>query len=224
MTRKTRAQRREGGGYDFSFGARSKKLLAVAEKVGGKWLITDGFAFGLTDSYKKLSDLKGAWGEFAAASYGQSSPPPALGGPPSIRKGPPRLKPKALVYDGPTCPDCRRPITGWFDDLPPCRCNAANDVGYIPDPFDRSMFDSVGKGVVVSAYGALDMVYHWMLRNPDYIQTKYVMASPWREVQEVLWRTRKYAEYRPDQFAALAEPRESAGEAAGEPAGDPAAE
>ena len=121
MIRKTRAQRREGGGYDFSFGARSKKLLAVAEKVDGKWRITDGFASDLPESFVKLKDLKAAWGELAAASYGQSSPPPALGGPPSIRKGPPSLKPKPKDsgYDGPTCSDCGRPIMGWFDDLPP---------------------------------------------------------------------------------------------------------
>lgn len=214
MTRKTRAQRREGGGYDFSFGARSKKLLAVAEKIDGKWQITDGFASNLPESFTKLRDLKVAWGELAAASYGQSSPPPARGGPPSIRKGPPSIKPKpkAPVYDGPTCSDCNRPVTGWFDDLPPCRCNVANDVDYTPDPFDPNMYDSIGGGVEVSAYGALDMVYHWMLRSSTYIQREGVVDSPWKEVQAVLWRTRRYAEYRPDRFAALAEPGEPAGE------------
>ncbi|KKM72926.1 hypothetical protein LCGC14_1415650 [marine sediment metagenome] len=213
----TKAKRRDGGGYDFSFGSKGKKLLAVAEKVAGKWQITDGFASNLPNLFVKLRDLKVSWGELAATSYGQASPPSTTrGGPPSIRKGPPSLKPKppAPVDHGPTCPECERPVTGWFDDLPPCRCNSANDVGYTPDPFDRKMYSTERGGPRVSEYGALDMVYHWMMRNAEYVQTEGVMDSPWKEVQETLWRNLGYAEYRPSRFDALAEPGESIAEPA----------
>ncbi len=208
MTRKTTAKRREDGGYTLSFGAGSKKLVAVAELITARWRITDGFGTNAVKPAMKLKDLKAAWHALAEVSYGESPPAPTLGGPPSIRKGPPSLRspePEAPVYGGPTCPECERPVTGWFDDMPPCRCNLANEVDYTPDPFDLNMYDRAGGDRNLSMSGVLDMVYYWMMRNPEYVQTEGVMDSPWKEVQEVLWRTHRYAEYRPERFTALAE-------------------
>lgn len=202
---KMRSHKREGGGYDLSFGKGSKKLTAVLQEHDGKWYVTEGFGSGVISAGKK-GETQEAWGKMAEASYG-SAPTGVEGGdecpgqlliskpPPQLR---PRMGPPKLVkpFDGPTCPECKRPITGWHNGLPPCRCNAPNGEDYIADPFDPKMSTDAG----LTPVGALDQVFHWMLRNPTYVITDGKLDPVWEGVRESLFRETKYPEYRPGRI------------------------
>lgn len=215
MAFQMRAGRREDGGYDLSYGKGQKKLTAVCQMNPNKqWTIVDGFGSANVTPSKKLSEVKQAWGTRAEASYGGAIPtppeappaagPPRLPGPPRI--GPPRVGPPVLMraapkveapYDGPTCQACGQPITGWHAGLPPCRCGKPNTDDYEPDPFDPKMYgmQSGSKGRDLTPIGALDIVFHWMLRNPGYVMTEGKLDPVWAEVQEVLSRETEYPEY-----------------------------
>lgn len=102
-----------------------------------------------------------------------------------------------------TCPSCGRPFAGWSKDengnsQPPCRCTMPNDDDYSPDPLDPRMheMDYDNRLLHITPMGALDQVYHWMLRNPDYVKTDGKLDKVWANVQETLFRNTGYAEYR----------------------------
>lgn len=214
---KLRSHRREDGGYDLSYGKGSKKLTAVCQQSDGYWHLTEGFGAGISTPAVKYGAVKEEWERRAVASYGgsgaveeQTTCPPAQpsGGPPRLSPppaGPPKLGPPKLVqqqYDGPTCPACQRPITGFHNGLPPCRCNFPNTDQYEADIFDPRMYQQGpgGKGHVLTPTGALDQVFHWMLRSKDYVTTDGKLDPVWADVQEVLSRTVKYPEYRIERF------------------------
>lgn len=147
-------------------------------------------------------------------------------GPPSLRPAAvsyvvdpfpmPDLAPEGVA----TCPACHMPFHGWtkapYADykiarnramehngeryVPPCRCNEPNDAEYIPDLFDWRMYEPgpTGKRDHLTETGALDTVYHWMLRNKEYCITDGKLDEPWATIQSVLWRNTGYAEYRPE--------------------------
>jgi hypothetical protein len=217
MAFQMRARRREDGGYDFEYGRQSKKLTAVCQQVGKKWAVIDGFGSGTIDPNVKLADVKKEWGDRAAVSYGEapqspvetsppSTPPPTLPprlpGPPRV--GPPKLAPPPVAkpYDGPRCPECKQPITGWYGGLPPCQCGKPNDDNYEPDPFDPRMYEKTSgdRGRHLTPIGVLDMVFHWMLRNKPYVTTDGKLDPVWAEVQDVLQRNTGYPEYRAERF------------------------
>lgn len=111
-----------------------------------------------------------------------------------------------------TCPACGMPFHGWSWQVPPenakehkravppCRCSFPNGADYAPDPLDARMFrrGPSGKFDILTEIGALDIAYHWMLRNAEYCKTDGKLDSPWKEIQEVLYRDCGYAEYRPE--------------------------
>jgi hypothetical protein len=105
-----------------------------------------------------------------------------------------------------TCPHCKQPFTGWRKEgnnyLPPCRCNHPNSDDYSPDPFDPRMYgmDNDNRFREITPVGVLDMIYHWMLRNKEYVMTEGKLDPLWQEVQRVLWTTTGYAEYRPERW------------------------
>jgi hypothetical protein len=105
-----------------------------------------------------------------------------------------------------TCPHCRQPFTGWRKEgnnyLPPCRCNHPNSDDYSPDLFDPRMWgmDTDNRFREITPVGVLDMIYHWMLRNREYVTTDGKLDPLWQEVQRVLWRNTGYAEYRPERW------------------------
>lgn len=139
--------------------------------------------------------------------------PPAFG-PPSLRKKfnieafpTPDLAPEGAA----TCPHCHRPFFGWTWEpwagdhkrtVPPCRCNHPNEADYTPDPLDWRMWghDEAGQYRKLSETGALDIVYHWMMRNREYVMTDGKLDRPWKEIQETLWAETGYAEYRPEMW------------------------
>ena len=102
-----------------------------------------------------------------------------------------------------TCSECKQPLHGWHKDggvmKPPCRC-APTPEDYTPCPFDPRMYGSDADNRVraVTPIGVLDMVYHWMLRNREYVTTEGKLDPLWQEVQWVLWTNCGYAEYRPE--------------------------
>jgi len=108
-----------------------------------------------------------------------------------------------------TCPHCKQPFHGWRREgtryLPPCRCNIPNTEDYTPDPFDPRMYgmDNDNRFRELTPIGVLDMVYHWMLRNREYVMTDGKLDPLWREVQRVLWTNTGYAEYRPEVWGSL---------------------
>lgn len=223
-----RASRREDGGYDFAYGKSGKKLTAVCMQDSSRtWSITDGFGSGNVTPSKKLGEVKEAWGKRAEASYGGAIPsvtegevqtpvapppsgpprvgPPSVGprvGPPAIRPAPPVIPAPVVPYDGPTCGACGQPITGWHNGLPPCRCGKPNTDNYEPDPFDPKMYGTKSgpNGRELTPIGALDTVFHWMLRNMSYVVTNGKLDPVWQEVQEVLARETQYPEYDVKRF------------------------
>lgn len=100
---KVRSTKRDDGGYDLSYGKGKKKITACTRKDpgnGDKWFVNEiGY-------FKKLSDLKTSWGQWASDQYNGSSkangetaqtvhapvPPPP---PPSTRVLPPPPPPIA---------------------------------------------------------------------------------------------------------------------------------
>jgi len=266
-----RFNRREEGGYTALYGKGSKQLQAILIQEDGKWQVESGLGVGEIEPAVKIRDVKAAWGEIAARSYGDvapqsapsappdSAPTPPRAGPPSLRKGPPSLKrplavggitpeqaeviaklnelnkdpfgpsepdPMAIMRedvapgndqateDTPCCEKCGRQEHGWRKDpdgrwRPPCRCVFVEDpqADYAPDFTDKQMWDHLDSrlpsGMTVrdmqpSYLGALDHVYHWMLRNREYVCTDGKLDAPWAHVQRTLFRNLGYAEYRPE--------------------------
>lgn len=197
-----RMHRREGGGYTFSYGKGARKLEASCTQDGlGVWSIIGGCCFGTVPASRKLSEIREEWGRQAEASYGGKLSLKSCPEPTAI--GPPRLS-AVRRYDGPSCPDCGRPVAGWHDGLPPCRCAAPNPEDYMPDPFDPRMYGRVAladaeAGPVLTPLGALDVVYHWMLRNREYVTTDGGFDPVWEGVRSVLHRETSYPEYRPER-------------------------
>lgn len=62
---KVRASKREDGGYDLSYGKGKKKICGVTKKdpSNNKWFVD------IVGHFKKLSDLKVAWGKWAEKTY-----------------------------------------------------------------------------------------------------------------------------------------------------------
>lgn len=155
-------------------------------------------------------------GEVKGASISTSpAGPPSLRGVGSFPKIQPFPTPELAPEGASTCPHCHMPFNGWTwqtppEDsrehkrlIPPCRCNEANTAEYAPDLFDARMYrrGADGKFTVLTEMGVLDMIYHWALRNKEYVVTDGKLDSPWKEAQEVLWRDCGYSEYRPEIWA-----------------------
>lgn len=94
MAFKTRATRRDDGGYDLSYGKGSHKIADAAQydETSKRWGCDK-----LNDTYVKLKDLKAAWTGWAETHYaGQNGVEKPAKGPPAHKpapKGPPAHKP-----------------------------------------------------------------------------------------------------------------------------------
>lgn len=101
-----------------------------------------------------------------------------------------------------TCPTCLMPLHGWSKAegsvherfVPPCRCNLHAREGYEPDPLDMRMYR---RDQSLTPIGALDLVFAWMAKQPEYVKSEGKLDEPWSTVQRVLFETTGYAEFRP---------------------------
>lgn len=130
---------------------------------------------------------------------GTPPPPPAVKrpGPPSISKPTPEppFEPTSKQTIS-LCHTCGAPENGWHDGVPPCRCAFNNTDDYVPDPLDPKMVESGN----LTALGALDIVFAWMLRNKEYVATNGVIDPVWSEVQMVLYRETQYPHHKAERF------------------------
>jgi len=196
---KVRNKKQGAGRYEFSYGRGKKKLTAGAwnNEVAGGWQVDAHEASAAVVNedapYKKLKDLKAAWGEWAREAYESGeeaeqsesetgSPPlstrPTHPGPPPFkRKGPPKHKP-SLKQQGPpqrkTRPGNRPwPVDGVTDPFDP-RFRYPSDH---ENPALRKRHTPLA--VVIEVWNALD-------NTP--IQGQPALVSMYHEIERVVAR------------------------------------
>jgi len=214
----------------YGKGRRQVTAVVRLHPTDGMWRVTEGIGGKITPSVrlKDIKDAWGplAEVEYAVrvaltapaakaavpvplrlpAVSRPASVPPAI----SVRKGPPSIASPKPVVTPPlqeaelaskpqfeTCDRCLAPKHGWHNGVPPCRCDFNNTDDYTPDPLDPKMFED---GVRLTPVGALDIVFHWMLRNREYVSTNGILDPVWSEVHMVLYGNTRYPHHSSTRF------------------------
>lgn len=177
---KVRATKRDDKGYDLSFGKGKKKVTAITKKdpSNGKWFVD------VIGHYPKLTDLKKAWGEWAAEQYhgdskadgetvGDQVPappsPPSLPPAPSTLPPPPPPAPGELIK--PT--SRRKPKGNGLVVKPPVGLEGL--AKFASDPFDPQFrypcdHPEVDKQKALTPLGMLLEVQAWHERYKDRVE------------------------------------------------------
>jgi len=161
---KTRATKRDDGGYDLSYGKGNKKITATTHKdpSNSKWFVDT------LGHFKKLGELKKAWGTWASEQYygtskavGETVPscPAHIPPPPTIPPPPPAVK--------------RKPKGNGLTPPPPVGRDGL--LRYAFDPFDPQFrypadHETEAKRKAVTPLGMLLEIQAWHERYKDRVE------------------------------------------------------